>query len=238
MSRAAYPASAAEHPLLRLNPHECVPFLDDLFSAGQEGKLEALPSPRLMHTHMQHQLLPPSVANNPDCKIIYVCRDPKDMLVSLWLFARTILPCEDFSEMFESACQGKVIDGPIWDHVVGYWRASKASPKRVMFLRYEEMLLDPVATVRALAGFLGVPFMPAEEAAGSPADIAKLCSLGTLKGAAGNKTGATGAFFKFPHQTYFRKGVVGDWVNYMTPEMAQRFDSIIQDKLRGSGLTF
>jgi hypothetical protein len=74
MARAAYPAAGADHPLRRLNPHECVPFLDDLFSAGQEGRLEALPSPRLMHTHIQHALLPASVTTNSDCKIIYVCR--------------------------------------------------------------------------------------------------------------------------------------------------------------------
>jgi hypothetical protein len=169
---------------------------------------------------------------------LYVCREPKDMLVSLWHFAGTILPVESFSEMFELACQGKSIDGPIWDHVLGYWRASKACPERFMFLRYEEMLLDPVATVRAMAQFLGVPFSAAEEAAGSPADIAKLCSFQTLKSLTTNNIGSTGVFLKFPHQTFFRKGVVGDWVNHMTPEMAERFDAIIKDKLRGSGLTF
>lgn len=71
MARATYPPSSADHPLLRLNPHDCVPHLEALFSAGQEAKLEALPSRRLMHTHMHHSLLPPSLA---DCKIIYVCR--------------------------------------------------------------------------------------------------------------------------------------------------------------------
>jgi hypothetical protein len=74
MARAAYPPNAAEHPLLRLNPHECVPLLDDLFSAGQQDKLEALPSPRLMNTHMHHSQLPSSVADNTACKIVYVCR--------------------------------------------------------------------------------------------------------------------------------------------------------------------
>jgi hypothetical protein len=74
MARAAYPPNAAEHPLLRLNPHECVPFLDALFSAGQQDKLEALPSPRLMNTHMHYSQLPSSVADNTACKIVYVCR--------------------------------------------------------------------------------------------------------------------------------------------------------------------
>jgi hypothetical protein len=34
----------------------------------------ALPSPRLMATHMHHAILPASISNNPDCKIVYICR--------------------------------------------------------------------------------------------------------------------------------------------------------------------
>jgi hypothetical protein len=37
MARVAYPAAGDDHPLLRLNPHECVPFLNDLFSAGRKA---------------------------------------------------------------------------------------------------------------------------------------------------------------------------------------------------------
>jgi hypothetical protein len=48
--------------------------MEGLFGAGREAQLEVLPSPRLMHTHMHHALLPPSLAHNPDCKIVYVCR--------------------------------------------------------------------------------------------------------------------------------------------------------------------
>ncbi|CAM0870719.1 unnamed protein product [Alopecurus aequalis] len=238
MARAAYPPSDAGHPLRRLNPHQCVPSVDELFSAGQEARLEALPSPRLLHTHMQHSLLPRALAANPDCKIVYVCREPKDMLVSMWHFIRgggaNDFP---FSELFELACEGQDAYGPMWNHVLGYWNASIANPDMVLFLRYEEMLADPATTVRELARFLGVAFTAVEEAAGTPADIAKMCSIDTLRGLDANKTGKTGVFYKCPHESFFRKGVVGDWANHMTPEMACRIDAIIEDKLQGSGLT-
>uniref|UniRef100_A0A453B4J2 Sulfotransferase n=1 Tax=Aegilops tauschii subsp. strangulata TaxID=200361 RepID=A0A453B4J2_AEGTS len=70
MTRDAYPAPA-QHPLLRLNPHDCIPFLDEIFADGQEAKLERLPSPRLMNTHMPHTLLPESVtgADVAGCKV-------------------------------------------------------------------------------------------------------------------------------------------------------------------------
>ena len=35
-----------------------------------------------------------------------------------------------------------------------------------------------------------------------------------------------------------RKGVVGDWKNYFTPELNERFDKEVLAKLKGSGLEF
>lgn len=35
-----------------------------------------------------------------------------------------------------------------------------------------------------------------------------------------------------------RKGVVGDWKNYFTPELNERFDREVLAKLHGSGLEF
>lgn len=74
MARNVYPRAHHEHPLLRLNPHDCVPFMEMLFAKGLGRKMEVLPSPRLMATHMHHSVLPASISNNSDCKIIYICR--------------------------------------------------------------------------------------------------------------------------------------------------------------------
>jgi hydroxyjasmonate sulfotransferase len=61
MARGAYPPERADHRLLHLNPHECVPFMEMLFAKGSGRKMEALPSPRLMATHMHHSILPASI---------------------------------------------------------------------------------------------------------------------------------------------------------------------------------
>ncbi|KAJ1258687.1 hypothetical protein BS78_10G094700 [Paspalum vaginatum] len=115
MARGVHPPGHAGHPLLRLNPHDCVPFLELLFAAEQGSKMDALPLPRLMATHMHHSLLPSSISNNPDCKIVYICREPKDMVVSLWHFARrTGLPDTSFSDVFEAACEGMSASGPFF----------------------------------------------------------------------------------------------------------------------------
>nr|CAB3486897.1 unnamed protein product [Digitaria exilis] len=211
MARAAHPSSAGggEHPLLRANPHDCVPFMEKLFAAGLGRKvMDALPSPRIMATHMHHSILPASIADNPHCKIVY------------------------------AACEGSCLSGPIWDHVLGYWNASKASPERVLFLRYEEMLRDPVGNV---------PFSPAEEEAGVAMDVVRLCSFDNLKDLKVNKEasdlGSSSPLggvreSAFVNSSYFRRGQAGDWVNHMTPEMAQRLDAAMEERLRGSGFSF
>jgi hypothetical protein len=164
------------------------------------------------------------------------------MVVSLWHFARRRQPDLSFSETFEAACEGMTPSGPIWDHLLGYWNASKASPETVLFLRYDEMLRDPVGNVKKLAQFVGQPFSPAEEEAGVVMDVVRLCSFDKLRNLEINRAGPSPSpspsSSPFPNDSYFRKGEVGDWVSYMTPDMARRLDKVVEEKLRGSGLSF
>jgi estrone sulfotransferase len=37
---------------------------------------------------------------------------------------------------------------------------------------------------------------------------------------------------------FYRKGEVGDWVNHVSQEMAEKLESIVKHKLEGSGLVF
>ncbi|KAF6992163.1 hypothetical protein CFC21_009183 [Triticum aestivum] len=242
MARRAYPAADAGHPLLRLNPHQCIPFLEGLLGSRRgEAKLEALPSPRLMNTHMPLAMMPRTAAPPPGgggCKVVYVCREPKDMVVSRWHFHRRLHPELPFADVFEAVCSGAVAYGPAWDHMLGYWSASTARPDSVLFLRYEDLLRDPAEHVRALARFVGLPFSGAEEDAGVVDDIVKLCSFGHLKNLEANKTGNLNPMLPIPRDALFRKGVAGDWANHMTPEMARRLDEIVADKLHAVGLAF
>ncbi|XVE54659.1 hypothetical protein DITRI_Ditri03aG0099900 [Diplodiscus trichospermus] len=98
---------------------------------------------------------------------------------------------------------------------------------------------DTVLQVKKLAKFMGYPFSTEEEEKGLVEKIVKMCSFESLSKLEVNKSGKhrEGTSMVIENKIYFRKGKVGDWENYLTPEMAAVLDLITVQKLSGSGLT-
>ncbi|KAB5573054.1 hypothetical protein DKX38_000248 [Salix brachista] len=233
---------AGESPLLTTSPHELVPFFEtDLYSKDQLPDLEQLPPPRIFGCHSHYGNLPESIRDSK-CKVVYICRNPLDQIVSFFQFAHKFKVDDGVSllsldECYESICRGAYGQGPFWDNVLGYWKASSERPDKVLFLKFEDLKEDIVFNLKKLAEFLGVPFTDEEEKEGVVEEIARLCSFDNLRNLEVNKNGVrplSGA----PNSAFFRKGEVGDWVNYLSPSMAENFLDIIEEKLTGSGLTF
>jgi hydroxyjasmonate sulfotransferase len=244
LNRMTYSPFDNNHPLCSHNPHDYVGFLEVEFSHVNDidnlrEEFEAPPSPRIFSTHLPYSLLP--YRFKEASRIVYICRDPKDSLVSTWFFTKKAAPSVGvdaqsykFLEAFELFCDGRSVFGPHWQHALQYWEESVKSPKNVLFLRYEEMLLDPKSSLKKLAKFMGCEFTQEEDEKGVVDAIVELCCLDKLKEV--NKDGNTK--LNVPKESYFRKGVAGDWRNHMTPEMAHKLDKIVEDALQGSGLTF
>ncbi|KAL6328055.1 hypothetical protein AAG906_033324 [Vitis piasezkii] len=136
----------------------------------------------------------------------------------------------------EMVCKGIEGCGPYWDHVLGYWRMSRERPEKVLFLKYEDLKKDIICQLKRLAHFLGVPFSEEEERQGMIEEISRLCSLDSLKNLEVNMNGMHTSGLK--NSSFYRKGEVGDWVNYVTPSMAERIENAFEEKLSGSGLSF
>ncbi|KAJ4888426.1 Cytosolic sulfotransferase 1 [Raphanus sativus] len=229
-----------EHPLLYDNPHGIVPCLEmDLYHESSSPNLSKFSAHRrLFSTHMPLQAMHETLKHSP-CKIVYVCRNVKDTLVSWWFFLCSILKIEQsrgvLESLHESFCKGIIYYGPFWEHLLSYWRASLEDPEHVLFMRYEEMKAEPRDQIKRLADFLGCPFTKQEEDSGVVDEVLDLCSLRNLSSLEVNKTGSRN---DVDHKFYFRKGEVGDSKNYLTPEMENKIDMIIKEKLQGSGLIF
>ncbi|XP_056167055.1 cytosolic sulfotransferase 5-like [Syzygium oleosum] len=240
LNRAKYSNSYSQrrHPLLTQNSHDLVPYLElKLYLEQENPDLAALAPPRLLATHMPYSLLPQSVRDS-NCKLVYMCRNAKDTFVSLWHFTNKLKPEEkgqmQIQESLDKFCQGLSAYGPYWDHVLGYHKASLEKPEKVLFMMYEEMKEDPHAHVRRLADFLGCPFSEEELRDGTVEGIVRMCSFDNLSALEVNRCGklSSGVDKKW----FFRRGEVGDWVNYMSAEMGERLDSVMEEKLHGSGL--
>uniref|UniRef100_A0A0E0MFP2 Sulfotransferase n=1 Tax=Oryza punctata TaxID=4537 RepID=A0A0E0MFP2_ORYPU len=251
VNRREHPPSGEDHPLRLHGPHDCVKFFEPSIAAagGSEDVFAAFPSPRLLSTHIPYSLLPEHItADSSGCRIVYVCRDPKDTLVSSWLFSKKASAAGNvellkpasytINEALELFCDGRCVTGPQWRHVVEYWEESQRRPEKVLFLRYEDMLREPARNVKKLADFIGYPFSGEEEAAGVVDAIVELCSFDHLRSLEVNKTGVLEVGFTIGNKSFFRKGVAGDWINYISPEMAAKLDGVVGEALRGSGFRF
>ena len=63
-----------------------------------------------------------------------------------------------------------------------------------------------------------------------------MCSLESLKNLEVNTKGMHSSGLK--NSSFYRKGEVGGWINYVTPSMAQRIENVFEEKFTGSGLSF
>lgn len=235
--------SSSAHPLLSANPHDLVPFLELNLYLENNPDLSSFPSPRLFAAHLPYFPLPESIKSSK-CKIVYMCRNPKDLLVSLWHFLTNALRTETqeghkIEDLFGKFCNGMTLFGPFWDHMLGYYKESLRRPDKIIFLRYEDLKGEPFRVVKELAEFLGYGFSKEEENGDVIGDIVRLrlCSFENMSNLEVNKS-AKAVSIGVKAKDFFRRGEVGDSNNFLTPNMIKQLDDIIEEKLGIHGLKF
>lgn len=237
VTRTRYDNHINTTPLLTKLPQDCVPYLADFSEKLDHIREPGLP---LLATHTPYHSLPKATLNSDHCKVVYVCREPKDAFVSLYHFLNRQNPKEiPLEKAFDLFFEGKTMFGPYWEHVLGFWKASQENPEKVMFLKYEDMVEDTAFHVKRLAEFMGYPFSLEEEKQDGVQKIVELCSFENMSNLEVSKFGTWQKYgFGGENKVFYRKGKVRDWKNWLTPEMAQRLDNKTEQMLTGSGLTF
>ncbi|KAI5661163.1 hypothetical protein M9H77_20486 [Catharanthus roseus] len=224
------------NPLRNNLPHDIIPLLELHSHTHYDDQLP------FYSTHLPFSLLPESIKSlSSGCKIIYICRDPKDAFVSLWHFFNKIWIQQPIEVCFQGFCEGKTGFGPYWDHVLEYWNASTEMPaEKILFLKYEDLKKDNLFYVRRIAEFIGKPFSIKEEEDGVVEKIAKFCSFESMSSLEVNKREEVRPFgsSEAVNSAFFRKGSVGDWKSFLTAEMVEKIDEITEKKMSGSGFNF
>ncbi|XP_072317319.1 sulfotransferase family 2, cytosolic sulfotransferase 3 isoform X2 [Eucyclogobius newberryi] len=195
--------------------------------------VDQLKPPRGLVTHFHYDLMPASF-HQSKAKVIYVMRNPKDVIVSFYYFHQMAGFLEDpgtFDEFLDKFLDGKLAFGKWTDHVKS-WKNAKLGD-RIMFISFEEMKEDLPAAVRRMSTFLGKNL--SEEVIHK---IAEHCSFDAMKNnPMSNFSLVPKVYMDSDKSQFLRKGVAGDWRKHFTSEQLSRFRSIISKDLEGESFT-
>ncbi|KAI9564852.1 hypothetical protein GHT06_008593 [Daphnia sinensis] len=195
---------------------------------------EELESPRLIKTHLPLDLLPPQLTET--CKVVYVARNPKDVIVSYYYHHKLIKfhyfdgDLESFARWFMN---DQVWYAPFFGQVLAAWEKAKNDPN-VLFLFYEDLKKDLEGQIRKVAQFLGKSLT--DEQLGKL--VHHLTFENLSKNSAVNKEDGKKHGVFNADGSFMRKGETGDWQRYFSPEMSRQIDEWTELNLRGSDITF
>ena len=197
--------------------------------------LASLPKPRAFKSHFSYELMPCGKPDTTPCKYVYVVRNPKDVAVSFFFhYCRGhVIPGAnlEWSLFFRNFIYGNLEFGDYFDHVLSWW--AHKDDENVLLLTFEDMKKDLPTAVARIAKFIECDVTDeviAKVAAKTSFDVMKNDDTA-------NYSWVPPEFVK-PGTTFMRKGEVGDWRNYFTPEQSAEMDKICRERLNGSGLEF
>uniref|UniRef100_A0A8C6I6U9 Sulfotransferase n=1 Tax=Mus spicilegus TaxID=10103 RepID=A0A8C6I6U9_MUSSI len=204
---------------------ECSPWLE---SKSGYPVLTSKEGPRLMTSHLPTHLFSKSFFSSK-AKVIYLIRNPRDVLVSgyfFWANTNLVKNLESLGIYFEQFLKGNVGYGSWFEHIHGW--LSMRERNNFLVLYYEDMKKDPKGTIKKICDFLG------KNLGADELDLVlKYSSFQAMK----ENNMSNYSLIKEDQITnglkLMRKGTTGDWKNHFTVAQAEAFDKVFQDKMVG-----
>ncbi|KAM9798231.1 amine sulfotransferase-like [Neosynchiropus ocellatus] len=192
------------------------------------------PDPRLNRTHIPPDMLPLGVKEKR-AKTIYLMRNPKDVLVSLYHFSGSWVMLEtptSFNQFFDDFMEGKTLMGSWFDHIREYY--NEKDEMNLHYVMYEDMLKDTKGEVQKICKFLEKDL--SDEAIDRVVESSTFDNMKTNPKANFKDLLETGRYRK--DKPTMRSGKAGDWKNHFTVAQNEYFDKVFQEKMEGIPLNF
>ena len=183
-------------------------------------------------THAYYHAFP-AKSIHPLTKLIIVCRNPKDTVVSGYTFF-SIEPAikfnGSFSDWFSYWMMGMVISGNYFEFHSEWYRIYKYKNqnKNILWVYYEDLKENPLKEIEKISKFIGKYDGLGDnqqERSQKIRQIADKSSFKNMKQMTEDGKVNIGVGSKF-----FRKGKMNDWRNWMTQSQSDLVDNMIRAK--------
>jgi hypothetical protein len=199
---------------------------------------------RFVKTHLPWHLLPDQLREHENAKIIYTMRNPKDLAVSFYHYCLLThrINCT-FDEYIDAFLEDNWAYGSVSKHMLEYF--NRRNNPNVLIVKYEDMKKDLPSVIRKCAEHIKIDRPLTED------DVDKICEYVKFEKMEKNTSvNLEALIFRDPvvkenvdmnsynKVKFIRKGQVGDWQNYLSPDMNQKFDKWIAENFNGTDMTF
>ena len=120
-----------------------VPYLENGYYPGLKD-ISKRKGRRLIKTHLPQNLLPESVKQNKS-RIIYIYRNPKDVIVSYYYFVR-MMKYSNYKGTLDKFARSFMSDAvpysPYFQHISGYHKLKEQTPENVLIVAYEDLKVN------------------------------------------------------------------------------------------------
>lgn len=201
---------------------------------GSRAAFIKAPSPRLRVSHLPPEFLPAALSRKKG-KVIYVARNPKDILVSYFYFhqlANMLETPKDFDDFFEKFLTGRVFGGSWFQHVKTWY--SHREDMNMLFITYEEMIQDLSSVVKRISSFLDRDLT--EEQLTNVVKHSTFKNMKKIPQASYEQV--SDDLLNHSKGVFMRKGTVGDWKNHFTVAQSERFDQVYHREMQDFPLSF
>lgn len=190
----------------------------------------------MIKNHLPVGFLPKSIWTVKP-KIVYVTRNPKDVVVSFFNHYRDFFKYSGSLEEFFGLFLDDLVEfGPWADHIKEYWQLRDED--NILFLTYEDMKKDLPGCIRKTAKFLDKPVTDEQiEKSVKFLHIDNMregSSVQWVKAYAEANNVSPEVVKQYAKQ-FFRKGETGGYKKEMSQEVIDKFDELIHRELGDNG---